>query len=397
MSRADNNLRCRSRSVFALGVAVLTATACSENSPTASQATSLPEVTVANVRRDTIPILMEFPGTVTAVRAVKIIPRVSGQLIERKFTEGTYVDEGDLLYVIDPRPFQAQLDAATAQLAEDEASLKFQRAEAKRYERLADRGVGSTEDKAKADAQLDEARAAVAKDRDNIESAKLSLEYAHITAPFHGYIQDTLVHVGSQVTEEQTLMTTLVQTDPIHVVFNISRTQLAAIQRLQSQGFGPERLIGLEASVGLSDGSLFQQSGHLDFISAEVNPDTDTLQARAEFRNPSGPKDYGTLVSGQYVPVILTVGHRPDALLIPRASLLETQDGRFVYVVGKDDKVEKRKIEIGSGYQDNWVVRKGLKAGERVIMSGLQKVRSGTKVKPALVLGYHMRGGNAPK
>ena len=387
MSRAENTLHRRNRSAFALGLAVLTATACSEKSPTAAKAGAQPEVTVAEVRRETIPILMEFPGTVTAVRAVKIIPRVSGQLVERKFTEGTYVDEGDLLYVIDPRPFQAQLDAATAQLAQDEASLKFQRAEAKRYERLAARGVGSTEDKAKADAQLDEARAAVTKDRDDIESAKLTLEYAHITAPFHGYIQDTLVHVGSQVTEEQTVMTTLVQTDPIHVVFNISRTQLGTIQRLQSQGFAPDRLTGLGASARLSDGRLFQQSGHFDFISAEVDPDTDTLQARAEFPNSSGPRDYGTLISGQYVPIVLTVGHHPDALLIPRAALLETQDGRFVYVLGKDDKVEKRQIAIGSGHQGDWVVHEGLKEGERVIVSGLQKVRSGAEVKPVLFLG----------
>lgn len=117
------------------------------------------------------------------------------------------------------------------------------RAELKRYERLAAKGVGSIEDKTKAEAQLDEARAAVAKDKANIASAELNLEYAHITAPFHGYIQDTLVHEGSQVTEEHTIMTTLVQTDPIHVVFSISRSQLAVIQQLQSEGIAPERWV----------------------------------------------------------------------------------------------------------------------------------------------------------
>ncbi|MFZ0258298.1 MAG: efflux RND transporter periplasmic adaptor subunit [Gammaproteobacteria bacterium] len=394
MSRADNKLQCRSRSALALGLALLTATACSEKGPAAPKAAWRPEVTVAEVRRETIPILMEFPGTVTSVRAVKIIARVSGQLVERKFTEGTYVDEGDLLYVIDPRPLQAQLAAATAQLAQDEASLKLWHAEAKRYDRLAARGAVSTEDKAKADAQLDEARAAVTKDRANIESAKLSLEYAHVTAPFHGYIQDTLVHEGSQVIEEQTVMTTLVQTNPIHVMFSISRSQLAAIQRLQSQGFAPERLTGLAVSARLGDGSSFQQLGHLDFISAEVDPDTDTLQARAELPNPSGPRDYRALISGQYVPIVLTVGHHPDALLIPRASLLETQDGRFVYLVGKDNKVEKRKIEIGSGYQGDRVVHEGLKEGERVIVSGLQKVRSGAEVKPLLLSTSPKSGKN---
>jgi len=245
---------------------------------------------------------------------------------------------------------------------------------------LFSKGDISQEAKQKADAQLAQIRAAVSKDQADIAKARLNVEYSTINAPFAGYIEQTLVHEGSQVVAEQTPMTTLVQTDPVHVVFSISRTKLASIQRRQAQGYAPAKFADFPARVRLSDGSFFAQSGRVDFVSAQMDPQTDTAVARAEVPNPATGRGAVNLNSGQYAPVLVTVGRQPDAILIPKPALVETQAGRHVYLVDDDRKVVQRAVEVGPAFKGNWVVSKGLEADDRVIVSGLQKIRPGVAV-----------------
>ena len=339
-----------------------------------------PDVRVAEVVQQKVPIVMTFSGTVKSIKTVKIIPRVSGYIEERYFEEGTVLNEGDPLYLIDPRPYQATLDAEKAQLEEHEASAKFWKSEERRYTKLAKAGAGSVEDKDKAIAKRSEVLAQILEDKANIDNAELDLSFTNITAPFSGRIQDTKINVGQLVNEQQDVLTTLKQIDPIYVIFNVSRRQVDKIQRLRREGLAFESWKDFIVEVELADRSRYAQPGKMNFISAQINPTTDTLEFRAVFPNPFEKLAQIALIPGQYVPVILTVGEDPNTLLVPGPALVESQVGTQVYVVNDENKVESRTVEVGQAYKQQWIIKKGLKEGERVIYDGLQKVRPGVVV-----------------
>jgi membrane fusion protein (multidrug efflux system) len=339
-----------------------------------------PDVRVAEVTRQKVPIVMTFSGTVKSIKTVEIIPRVSGHIEERYFEEGTVVKEGDPLYLVDPRPYQATLDAELAQLKEHQASAKFWKSEERRNTKLAKAGAGSVEDKEKAIARRGEVLAQINEDKANIENAGLDLSFTNITAPFSGRIQDTKINVGQLVHEQQDVLTTLKQIDPIYVIFNVSRRQVDKIQRLRREGLAFESWKDFIVEVELADRSRYAKPGKMNFISAQIDPTTDTLEFRAVFPNPFGEMSQIALIPGQYVPVILTVGEDPNTLLVPGPALVESQVGTQVYVVNQENKVESRKVEVGQAYQQQWIIKKGLKKGERVIYDGLQKVRPGVVV-----------------
>jgi len=336
-----------------------------------------PDVRVAEVIQQKVPIEMIFSGTVKSIKNVDIIPRVSGYIEARYFEEGTVVNEGDPLYLIDPRPYQATLDAELAQLKEHEASAAFWKSEEKRYTKLAKAGAGSVEDKEKAVARRSEVLANIEEDKANIENARLNLSFTNITAPFTGRIQETRINVGQLVHEQQDILTTLKQIDPIYAIFNVSRRQASRIQQLRREGLAFESWRDFIVQVKLADRSLYTKPGRLNYISAQIDSTTDTLEFRAVFPNPFGKLAQIALVPGQYVPVILTVGEDPNTLLVPGPALVESQVGTQVYVVNKDNKVESRTVEVGQAYKQQWIIKKGLKKGERVIYDGLQKVRPG--------------------
>jgi len=339
-----------------------------------------PGVVVSEVKQAAVPIVMEVAGTVQPVKTVQIVPRVSGYIFERNFNEGSNVTEGDPLYLIDPRPYQAKLDSLKAQLEQHQASLKFWSSEAARYTRLAKKGAGSVEDKEKALSRKAGVEASIDEDKANIENAELDLSFTKITAPFSGRIQDTLAYVGDLVHKQQTELTTVVQIDPIYVISNISREQVYRVQQLQKQGLAPTAENEFRAELVMPDGKIYSHQGTLDYISALIDPSTDTLKVRFEFPNPK-QGDQRSLIPGQYIPLRMIVGHQPDALLIPEKALLQTQEGTHVFVVDKDNKVEKRMMTKGSSHNNQWIVKKGLNKGERVIAEGLQKVRPGMQVK----------------
>jgi membrane fusion protein (multidrug efflux system) len=236
------------------------------------------------------------------------------------------------------------------------------------------------EDKEKAIARRHEVLAEIDEDKANIENARLDLSFTNITAPFSGRIQDTKINVGQLVHEQQDTLTTLKQIDPIYVVFNVSRRQVYKVQRLRREGLAFASRNDFKVEVELSDGSLYTQPGRLNFISAQIDPTTDTLEYRAVFPNPIEDLAQLALIPGQYVPVSMTVGEDPNTLLIPGPALVESQVGTQVYVVNKDNKVESRTVEVGQSYQQQWIITKGLKKGERVIYDGVQKVRPGVVV-----------------
>ncbi|RLA20772.1 MAG: hypothetical protein DRQ62_10160 [Gammaproteobacteria bacterium] len=349
-----------------------------------------PKVVATPVLQKTVPIIMQFPGTVRGSKIVVIKPRVSGYIEQHLFEEGSSVKAGDPLYQIDPRPFQAKLNSTKAQLNRDRASLNFWITEVKRYTALAKKGFVSKEKRDTAVTKKLEFIAAIDQDNADIEQAKIDLEFSSIVAPFDGYIQDTKVYKGAVVSAQVTELTTLTLLDPVYVDFNISRRDAYTIQELSNKGLGPKKRSGITGTLTMPDGTIYPEQGHIDYVSASYNPNTDTQQARTIFPNRILDNKVGTqskmtvmLIPGQYVPVNLTVGKLPDALLIPQTALLETQLGSYVYVLGKDNKVEQRLVTIEFAYQQYWVIKKGLKNGETVISQGLQKIKkTGAPVQP---------------
>jgi membrane fusion protein, multidrug efflux system len=347
-----------------------------------------PKVVAAPVLQQTVPIIIQVSGTVKSYKKVVIKPQVSGYIEQRLFTEGMGVKAGDPLYQIDPRPFQAQLDAANAQLEKDRATLAFWNVELARYNKLVKKGFVSKEKRDTAATKQKMFAAAVDKDKADVEQAKLDLGYSRIVAPFDGYIQDTKVYKGAVVTAQVTELTTLTQLDPVYVDFNVSRRDTYTIQKLSNKGLGPKKRSDVTGTLTMPDGTIYPEQGHVDYTSASYNPDTDTTAARAIFPNRKldHTHQYGlglTLIPGQYVPLTLTVGKLPNALLIPQTALLETQLGSFVYILSKDNKVEQRMVKKGFAYQQYWVIKEGLKEDETVIYQGLQKIKKpGMQVQP---------------
>ena len=371
-----------SRSIFLIGcLSILLLMGCNDKSKAPSQAPP-PGVQVAEVTQEKVPITSEFSGTLTAVKTVDIIPRVSGYIDKRYFKEGEFIKKGDQLYLIDPRPFQATLDSYNAMLQRDEALLEFYKSEAERYTQLAAKGGASKEKKDASIAKLKEITATIAGDKANIENAELDLSFTRINAPFSGRIQTSRFKAGQLVTKYQDILTTLIQTDPIHVVFFIPRAQIFTMQ-MKGHQEGMVTMDKMSAVLILPDGSEYEHKGKLDYTSFQIDPATDSMMVRAIFSNPeSGHGGNFNLIPGQYAPLRINMGVQSGTLLIPQPALIEDEQGCHVYVVTQDNKVENRVVEIGSSYKNQWVIKKGLKKGEKVIVEGTQKARPGMPVKP---------------
>jgi RND family efflux transporter MFP subunit len=352
----------------ALGLIILLTVGCDGKAKKQAVKPPPPDVAVAEVVQRKVPIVMEFSGTIKAIKTVDIVPRVSGYIEKRYFEEGTIVQEGDALYLIDPRPYKARLDAYMAQLKLDQAALAFWEKETTRYGSLVKQGAASKEKTEGTIAKRDEMLATVEKDKADIENAALDLSFTNIKAPFNGRTQETRINVGNLVQQQRDVLTTLVQMDPIYVVFNISRNQVYEIQKQKRQG----KVLPVEemrTEVLQPDGSKYPHEGKINFVSFRINPTTDSVLVRAILPNTkSGDVGGYDLIPGQYAPVRLILGENANALLIPQPALVESQIGKQVFVVNADNKVETRKVEIGRGYQGQWIIKKGLKKGEKVIV-----------------------------
>ena len=372
----------RRASLYAMIVAVATALGC-DTKPTAKTTPPPPLVAVAEVSQATVPIIYPFSGTVQAVKYIDIIPRVTGYITERKFVEGSIVKKDQLLYVIDPRPFKAALDSAQADLARSEAQLKLWTGEVKRYTDLAKQGAGSEQQKEEAVAKEAETQADIEQNKANIETAKLNLEYTNLTAPFEGRIQNTKRNIGQPVDAESTVLTSLVQIDPIYVEFKVTRNELFEMQNLTTGDLTSKKtdISNIKFKVTLPNGKEYGQEGTLDYMSSEIDPSTDTLMVRGIIANPEDKSNSESLISGQYVPVQVILGETPNSLLVPKAALVESQLGEQIYVVNSSNQVEIRNVTVGTLYKEQYVITSGLKLGEKVIVEGTQKVRANTTVK----------------
>lgn len=347
----------------------------------APPAPPVPEVQVATVLQRDVPVYFETIGQTRGSEEVEIRARVEGFLETVNFQEGTFVKEGDLLFTIDPRSLQANLDQASGNLTKSEASHLKAKQDVERYQPLVAQKAIARQIYDNAVATEKAAKAAVEAARAAAESAKISLAYARIEAPVSGLIGKTDVRPGNLVGRgENTLLTTISKLDPIRVRTSISEADyLRFARRVQETGQKlkdrPEAF-----QMVLADGSVHAHRGRLAYADATVDPATGTLLVEAEFPNPQR-----LVRSGQYARLRVTVAEKKDAILIPQRAVQELQSLFNVAVVGPDDKVEIRPVKPGERVGSLWVIAEGLKSGERIVVEGLQKVRAGVQVKPMTV------------
>ena len=333
-----------------------------------------PEVIVQTLAGQTTPLMVDLVAEVKAYREVDIYPRISGQLIRQSFKPGQKVKEGELLFSIDPRAYDEAIIDAQAKLAEAESVLARARQDVARYKPLLpDNAIPrQTYDQAVAYEQQNTAVAQAR--RAGLEKARLDRSYADVRSPISGQIGLQKIEVGALATAGQTVLATVSTLDPVVAYFSIPEVDyISFAKRFQAQ----KRENKAPIDLVLADGSTYAQSGQLDFTDRALNPATGTLTLRAVFPNPDG-----LLRPGMNTRVRIVHEVAQNALLVPQKAVTELLGKQFASVVLAGDKIEQRPIRTGARIGELWLVEEGLKAGERIVVEGLQKARPGTVVKP---------------
>jgi membrane fusion protein (multidrug efflux system) len=338
-----------------------------------------PEVAVREAHAQSVPITRELVGRLAATRIAQVRARVAGIVLERAYTEGTDVKRGQVLFKIDPAPLQAALHAEQAALAKTQADATNAALIARRYSELVGKRLISQQDLDSARATERTSAAAVKEAQANVEKARLDLGYATVTSPIAGRAGRAQVTEGALVGQgEATELTTVEQIDPLYVNFSQSVAELELLRpgadARRSAAAAPDHPTRVE--VILPGGSPYAHPGTLDFADAAVDPGTGTLSLRALLPNPEH-----RLLPGMFVHLRLTAGRREHAFQLPQAALARDGEGAYVMVVDSGGKVAQRRVRIHDMTRDEWVVSGELGDGERVIVSGLQKVQPGASVK----------------
>ncbi|EGM9374805.1 multidrug efflux RND transporter periplasmic adaptor subunit AcrA [Salmonella enterica] len=338
----------------------------------------MPEVGVVTLKTEPLQITTELPGRTVAYRIAEVRPQVSGIILKRNFVEGSDIEAGVSLYQIDPATYQATYDSAKGDLAKAQAAANIAELTVKRYQKLLGTQYISKQeyDQALADAQ--QATAAVVAAKAAVETARINLAYTKVTSPISGRIGKSSVTEGALVQNGQaSALATVQQLDPIYVDVTQSSNDFLRLKQELANGSLKQENGKAKVDLVTSDGIKFPQSGTLEFSDVTVDQTTGSITLRAIFPNPDH-----TLLPGMFVRARLQEGTKPTALLVPQQGVTRTPRGdATVLVVGADNKVETRQIVASQAIGDKWLVTDGLKAGDRVVFSGLQKVRPGAQVK----------------
>ncbi|MBN2031679.1 MAG: efflux RND transporter periplasmic adaptor subunit [Deltaproteobacteria bacterium] len=342
-----------------------------------------PEVTTVIVQPQHVLLTTELPGRTSAFRIAEIRPQVSGLIQKRLFTEGSDVKAGQVLYQIDPAPFQAALDNAKAALGRAEASLSATQLRADRYkEALADRAV-SQQDFDDADAALKQTEADIQYWKAMVETARINLGYTRITSPISGRIGKSTVTDGAIVTAYQPMaLATIQQLDPLYVDVLQSTTELLQLERRLEDGRINHEGVNLnKVQLILEDATIYSLEGTLQFRDVSVDPTTGSVILRMVFPNPTG-----VLLPGMFVRAVVKEGVNDQAILIPQQAVFRDPKGNPVtLIVDAAGKVEQRVLSLDRAIGDKWLVASGVAPGDQVITEGIQKVRPGDIVKPVIL------------
>lgn len=330
--------------------------------------TALP-VAVLEVNPTTVAITGEAVGQTEGAKEVEVRPRIGGILLKRKYNEGSAIKAGQSLFLIDPEPYKIALSQAKAQLDQSIARAEQAKREKKRLEGLIDSQSISQRDFDNATSDEAFSIAAVSQARANLKQAELNLSYTNVTAPVDGISGRFQFSEGALVSANTSLLTTLVQINPIWVRFSFSDNELKALG-----GVLNEKNIG-EVSLVLPDGSEYSKKGKINFAATQIDPTLGTQQLRATFEN-----NEQQILPGQFVRVRVTSGKKDGVFLVPQLAVLNSDQGRFVFVVNEKNQANPRPVVTGEWKGQDWVILNGLKSGDKVIVNNLIKVRPGMPV-----------------
>lgn len=361
-------------------IAALLVGACDQKA--APVAPPPPSVAVSELKAGPVPLRYQYAGRVAAFREVEVRARVSGVLQEKSFVEGATVKEGDVLFRLDPAPYEAELARANAQLKEAQAQISRTQRDAERATTLFQRQFGTEKARDDAVSAYQLAQASVAGAEAQVKTAEINLGYTTIRAPLGGVISLRVLPEGSLVGTgaDNSLLTRISQLDPMYVYFSFTDTEAAEIRRIIESGEGEEPADGkLKVKVSFGDGKTYDREGYVDFTDSNLDLQTGTVRARAVMPNPESK-----LRPGQFVRVSVEGIIRHETVVIPQAAVMQGPQGQFVYAIDKENKASIRPVTIGREAADGWIVEKGLKQGDRIVTEGVIKVKPGAPVSIAV-------------
>ncbi|MCR9256149.1 MAG: efflux RND transporter periplasmic adaptor subunit [Alphaproteobacteria bacterium] len=336
-----------------------------------------PAVTVITVETQNVAPRYEFIGRIEAVQSVDLRARVDGFIQDVTVEDGQPVTRGDILFKIEPNRYEASVAAAQADLARAEADRELAQLEFRRADELRTRGTGSQQNLDVARAALKGAEADVLAAQSALRSAQIDLADTQIKSPIDGRIGRTYITAGNYVNATSGALAQVVQLNPIRAVFSVSeRDYLDTIQAYSGQT-ADEINANFIPRIRLPNGELYPETGIIEFVDNRIDPTTGTIAIRALFANPRG-----IVLPGQFVSVLIDEGEEINRAVVPYQAVQQDRQGRFVLVVGDDDTVSVRRVEIGANTGDGWAILDGLTGGEIIIVSGFQKAKEGQPVNP---------------
>jgi membrane fusion protein (multidrug efflux system) len=354
-------------------IALFVLASCSDHAPTNNNIA----VSVIKVTPKDTPVIIEFVGQTESSHAVEIRARVNGFLDKRLYTEGAYINAGDMMFQMDPKPFQAQLNAEVAALNQEKARLKTAKANLVRIRPLVKLDALSQKDLDDATGREEASAAAVEMAKANVEKSALNLGYTAIASPISGVTSYARVQDGTYVGPSNSLLTYVYQIDPMWVKFSVSENDVLKYRGESKLGqFITPKDQAYDVEVVLADGSIYPEKGKLTFSDAEYNQQTGTFLVRATISNPKS-----LLRPGQFLRVHLLGGIRPAAILVPQQAVFEGAQGHFVWVVDEHHKAQIRNVDVGAQYQKQWFISKGLNAGDTVVVDGMIRLTANAPIK----------------
>ena len=365
-----------------IGLLILLLIGCVQNS-TDDTPTPAPQVEIITVTTQTIEDEPEFIGQTEAFRPVEIRSQVSGIIKEVYFVEGRNVKKGDKLYLIDPVPFNAIYLSSKAKVAQAQARLNQAKQDLARVRPLLAKQAVSKKNVDDAEAEVLAAKAALEAAQNDLVKAKFDLDNTLITAPVDGRIGRSHFYEGRLISAQTTLLATIDQLDPMYVNVSVPESYLLRRRReLAEHKIERPDIFKLRGVMTFSDGSVYPEEGVLDFADVAIRPETGTLQGRFKFPNPEGRESPGQsyFYPGQFVRIRLKGYIRTNAVLVPQRAVQQGPTGSFVYVIDKGGRAELRPVQVSAWHGKEWLIEKGLQAGERVVVEGFHRILPGIEV-----------------